>query len=225
MCLTTVGPAASVANTVFSHFNPSKSPFYGVVAFGTVALILSCEGINSQFWWAISLPVWGVLALALMLSLKDRSVFESGQHEEQLRFARSFSISGALLALVLTAREVNQEAAAFWSNYVVCFSQVVIFLVYTWARSRSEEAATSFNFVQFALITTTFLVGASYGLAQYVQHLPNPDEGGSHVSHEYLRYLCAATGLYILWVACIVRWAKHLISLITINIPQDASSQ
>jgi len=165
--------------------------------------------------------IWLVLAVAWLLSFQDKPRFEAGQHEEQLRFARSFSISSALLAMVLTAREVDQNLPAFWANYVACFLQVLIFLLYAWARSATEESGAAMNFVQFALITATFLVGASFGLTEYVQKLPKhgPDSKSSTVAFQYLY---SAIGLYVLWAACIVRWAKHLMTLIRVEIPQPA---
>ncbi|WP_426343086.1 hypothetical protein ACN9MU_16560 [Pseudoduganella sp. R-32] len=219
MSLAFAGPAASFANTVFSYFSPSKSPFYGVIAFGTAGLMLSCEEIDKALWWPISIPILGVLAVAYLLSLRDRPIFEESQHEDQLRFARSFSISSALLAMVLTARSVDKELTAFWGNYVACFTQILVFLLYAWARSATEESRTFINFVQFALITTTFLVGASFGLTEYVVHLPKPDQENKS-SVVAFQYLYSAIGLYCLWGACIVRWLKHLVSLIHVEIPQ-----
>ncbi len=221
MSMAIAGPAASIANTIFSYFSPSKSPFYAVIAFGTVALLLSCEKIDSALWLPVAIPIWLVLAVAWLLSFQDRPSFEAGQHEEQLRFARSFSISSALLAIVLTARAVDQDLPSFWGNYVACFLQVLIFLLYAWARSATEESAAAMNFVQFALITTTFLVGASFGLTEYVQHLPKPDRDANS-SIVAFQYLCSAISLYALWAACIVRWSKHLATLIRVEIPQPA---
>lgn len=219
MSMAFVGPAASITNTIFSYFSPSKSPFYAVIVFGTVALILSCENIDSTLWWSVALPVWLVLAVAWRLSFQDRPVFETGQHEEQLRFARSFSISSALLALVLTARTVDQYLPAFWGNYLACFVQAFIFLLYAWARSATEESGVATNFVQFALITTTFLVGAAFGLTKYVENLPHPGQEDV-VSAVAFQYLYSAMALYVLWVACIFRWLKHLMTLIRVEIPR-----
>jgi hypothetical protein len=213
------GPAASIANTIFSYFSPSKSPFYAVIAFGTVALLLASEQIESTLWWPVSIPIWLVLAVAWRLSFQDRPLFETGQHEEQLRFARSFSISSALLAIVLTGRTVDQYLPAFWGSYLACFLQVLIFLLYAWARSDTDEPGEGTNFVQFALITTTFLVGASFGLTKYVENLPAPGQDGTPTTVA-LQYLYTAIGLYVLWAACIFRWFKHLRTLITVDRPK-----
>ena len=210
MSVALAGPAASIANTIFSYFSPSKSPFYSIIAFGTVALIISCKNIEDSLWLPIAIPVWLVLAIALMLALQDKPAFEPGQHEDQLRFARSFSISSALLAIVLTSQSVDKNLAAFWCSYIACFSQVLVFLLYTWARGTTEASNSAINFVQFALITTTLIVGASFGLTQYVEHPPKPEE----IFAVGNRYLYTTIGLYSLWGACIVRWIKHVMTLI-----------
>ena len=63
MSIALADPAISISNTILSYFNPSKSPFYGVIAFGTTALILSCREIKSTLWWAVAVPIWLVLAV------------------------------------------------------------------------------------------------------------------------------------------------------------------
>lgn len=217
MSLALAGPATSFATTILSYFSPARSPFYGVIAFGTVALILAAEKIDRMPWLSVALPTYIVLLLSLALSLKYRPNFEEGQGEDQLSFARSFAISSALLAFVLTARSVEENELAFWINYVVCLAQVLVFLAYAWARSQSTEEQAQFNFVQFALISITFLVGASYTNVEYVQSLGNaeglPVESG--------RYFIVATGLYLLWFLSLIRWVKHLSSLIRVEIPSQ----
>lgn len=209
-----LGSAVPIGNAILAHFNPAKSPFYGVIAFGTAALLLTCQGIAPAHWQAVSVPIWCVLAIAWSLSLNDAHTFEPGQHEDQLRFARSLSISGALLALVLTARAVDAQPMAFWLNYIACFFQVLVFLLYTWARSRRCEDCSGMNFVQFALITTTFLVGASYGLSKYASLLA---EDTPVSTDEAFRFLSAAISLYALWALCVLRWCKHLFTLVRIT--------
>lgn len=220
MSLALAGPATSFATTILSYFSPARSPFYGVIAFGTVALILSAEKIDKMPWLLVAVPIFGVLLLSLAFSLKFRPNFEEGQGEDQLMFARSFAISSALLTFVLTARSVEENDLAFWANYLVCLAQVVVFLAYAWARSQSTEEQVQFNFVQFALISIAFLVGASYSNVEYVQLVAReaeqdaPDAG---------RYFMVATGLYVLWFLALIRWVKHLATLIRVEIPRAPS--
>ena len=81
------GSATSFATTIMSYFSPSKSPFYSIIAFGTVALLLSREQIEAISWLWISVPVFAVLALPAILSFKNRAVFHDDEGEEQLRLA------------------------------------------------------------------------------------------------------------------------------------------
>ncbi len=212
-----VGPATSFASTILSYFSPTKSPFYSVIAFGTIALILTCERLEKVNWFWVSLPVFAVLALSAVLSFKYVTVFEPGEGEDQLRFARSFSISSALLTFVITARETQQDSLAFWANYDACLAQIVTFLMYTWVRSESAEEQHKLNFVQFALITATFLIGASYANAQYASRVT---EKLAQPSTE--RYLVVAVSLYGLWLCLLLLWIKHLAGLIEITIPGAA---
>lgn len=222
-----VGPALSMSNSVFSYFSPSKSPFYGIVAFGTAALMLSCQEIDDPQWRAIAIPVWLVLALVLFLAIADRRLpasdltptgdaaadakAEDRQHQDQLRFARSFGVSSALLALVLTAQKVSGYDVGFWINYAFCLTQVGVFLVYAWARLARPEPSPV-NFVQFTLITSSFLIGGCYGLAKYVE-LGGEDPTDMAAA---LRFLYASTGAYSLWVICILQWFKHLATLVRV---------
>ena len=222
MSLALAGSATSFATTVLSYFSPSKSPFYSVVAFGTIALVLSCEKIDKVDFLAVFTPIFLVLALSAFLSFKNRPDFEEGQGEEQLRFARSFSISSALLSFVLTARAVDENILIFWINYIACLSQIVTFLMYTWARSQTPEEQTRINFVQFALITATFLIGASYSSIEYVSSLVLK-EGETEIPAYAGRYFLVAVSLYFLWFCCLIYWLKHLSTLIRIEIPDQRS--
>lgn len=220
--MSVVGSSVSIASTIFTYFSPSKSPFYAVIAFGAAALVLSCQKIGHEYWWWIAIPIYVVLILAFVLSRSDRPTFEKGQHEEQLRFARSFGISSALLALVLTARAVDKDAMSFWLNYGTCLAQTALFLVYAWTRSLTEEDGEGTNFVQFALITTTFLVGASYSISEYVGAIPKAETNTTQpvkIGDTAIQYLIVALGLYLLWLASMILWARHLASLIRVEIP------
>lgn len=220
MSLALAGSATSFASTIMSYFSPTKSPFYSVIAFGTVALLLSCEKIEEIGWLWVAVPIFAVLVLSGALSFKNRTLFKEGEGEEQLRFARSFSISSGLLTFVLTARATEQVPLAFWINYDACLAQIAVFLLYAWARSETSEKQENFNFVQFALITATFLIGASYGSAQYASATladPAVDYAG--------RYLIASAGLYLLWFIFLLVWIKHLMTLIRVQIPHDSAPQ
>jgi UDP-N-acetylmuramyl pentapeptide phosphotransferase/UDP-N-acetylglucosamine-1-phosphate transferase len=208
----------SIVSTIFSYFSPAKSPFYAVIAFGTTSLVFTCHKLSQDAWWFIYIPLTLVLGIALKLSLKDRAVFSESENSEQIRFARSFSVSTAMLALVYTAREVDNFPIPFFMNYAVCIFQIVIFLLYTWARSNVEEKIDGENFVQICLITSTFLIGASYANTEYVGCLISY-ENDPNIEVYCKKFFIVSCTLYAMWMACIIFWIRHLSSLIKIHIP------
>lgn len=218
------GPATSFATTILSYFSPAKSPFYGIIAFGTIALILSANRIDKMPWLSVAVPIYCVLLLSLRLSQRVKPNFDAGQGEDQLMFARSFATSSALLAFVLTARSVQGNDLAFWTNYVACLVQVLIFLAYAWARSQSTEEQSQINFVQFALISITFLVGASYSNTEYAAAMEIAEKNveGSNVVSIADRYFVITAGLYLLWLLSMIRWIRHLTKLIRVEIPKES---
>ena len=220
MSMALAGPATSFATTILSYFSPAKSPFYGVIAFGTVALILSADKIDKMPWLAVAIPIYVVLMLSLALSHKCRPSFKRGEGEDQLTFARSFAISSALLSFVFTARSVQNSEVAYWANYVACLAQVVVFLAYVWARSVSIEEQSQFNFVQFALISIAFLVGASYSSTQYAASLGDVERPDDPTGQNYL---LVSAGLYALWAISLGWWVKHLAKIIRVEIPKAPS--
>lgn len=165
----------------------------------------------------VALPVYLVLAILLRLSLVHQPTFPE-QREDPLRFARSFSLSSALLAFVLTARATDENDLAFWANCSACLAQIAVFLAYTWARSKTIEEQTTFNYVQFALIYATFLIGASYANVEYASY---PVSGLEQTDPHALRHLSVAVGLYFMWLVCLMRWDRHLSTLIRVAFPQE----
>lgn len=215
------GTGMSIMTTIIGYFHPSKSPFYGIIAIGTIALALSCNSLDKVSWYFVSIPIYLVLFISLMMAFLNTP---SSTHEnvpDQLRFARSFSVSSALLCLVLTAMKVDENTTAFILTYVVCLIQIITFLLYTYARSKKEETQTNLNYVQLALITTTFLIGASYCIVHLEQRtviLDKPE------NYEILRWFMkpeyreAAIGLYLLWSICIIYWINYLRKIIKLSI-------
>ncbi|WDG77371.1 hypothetical protein PUP68_21385 [Pseudomonas chlororaphis] len=212
----------SIVSTIFSYFSPAKSPFYAVIAFGTTSLVFACYRLSPFGWWLIYIPLVLVLCIALKLSLKDRAVFTESESSEQIRFARSFSVSVAMLTLVYTAREVDGYDIQFFMNYAVCIFQIIVFLLYTWARSHIEERIDGENFVQICLITSTFLIGASYANTEFIGCLASrADEPNVDILCK--KFFIVSSTLYAMWVVCIVFWIRHLSSLIKIHIPGSGS--
>lgn len=207
------GPVTSIATSIIANFSPAKSPFYGVVTFGTVALCLAAAGFDRKPWLALAIPVYAVIVTCVWLATQSRPELGEEEAENQLKFARSLSLSSGLLALVFTARMSVDNDLAFWISYGACMAQVVIFLTYMWARSKSKEKHVNFNFVQFTLITTALLGGASYCNTQYAMNFVPEVMGGGESAE---RYFVAGAGLYSLWLVCLLRWIRHVRKLIMI---------
>ena len=80
-----VSGAAAIATTVFSYFSPTKSPFYTVIAFGAVALILSIE-INADYSLLIFIPICVVLLVTTFLSFRSTSDITATEYNNQIKF-------------------------------------------------------------------------------------------------------------------------------------------
>src|SRR3954463_8301156 len=130
----------TVGATILRYFNPARSPFYPIVAAGTIALALSCSGIPPAKWYFVSVPIYVGVAIALAYAFAISPHISSQEHEEQLVFARSTSISVALISLAWTARGTQSNALAFWLTFSVCVAQTFIFLLYVLFRSQSFES-------------------------------------------------------------------------------------
>lgn len=220
----------SIGTTIFKYFNPTRSPFYPIVAFGTSALVLSCTGIADPLWYFVSVPISLAIFAALAFSFRSQPELSAEEHHEQLIFARSLSISSALLAFAITARATDQDSMAFWVTFSICIIQSVVFYLYILARSRSREPM-KMNFVQIALITTALLIGACHSLYEYASNAPvTPAEGTSapasdssstppdpEAAEHYFRAGAVVIGL---WVWCIGFWVRHLVRTL-VHIPVD----
>lgn len=270
-----IGAGLPIVTTIFSYFSPSRSPYYAVIASAALSLMLSTKLVQQAQWLQVAVPVYGILLISWALSFKARSTFRAEEHEDQLRFARSLSISSGVLTIAVTAPRVEANAFAFWLNYITCLVQIIVFVLYVYARSEREEPGISMNFVQFALITTTLLIGGAYALTQFAGHhgkwvstvknlqqLPDQIRGAEEeykkakeegkkdevavlAAEENLadlrgrvkvleaaaplskkmsdRFLEILGGLYLLWLACILFWLRHLHRLIEfLRIRDDA---
>ena len=212
-----MGIETPIAAAVFRYFSPAKSPFYLVTASGGVAIIQSCnERLPSLTWYLVATPIFCILLFAVLMAFGNRSPFQDEEADEQLRFARGFGISCALLCFVKTALSIDQYEAQtlFWISYSVSLAQAVVFLLYTWARSKSKETG-DFNFVQLALMTSIFLISATFCVVE-LGDLIRDKESSLELQ---LRYEIIMTGFYLLWAICLIYWLRHLGTLIRVTIP------
>lgn len=217
-----VGSTVSYAQTVLRYFSPDKSPYYSIIAFGCLALTY-WGGDPSPVWFFVAFPVYAVLLMFLLFSLNDRPKMTVVEYTEQLRFARSLSISTGLLCLVYGGRELASESqfqrSPFWIVYAACLLQVAMFAIYAYARSKKEEPPAPYsnrNFVQFSLITSTFLSFGSYCMAQYTVQDGAPHKVLTALQKEH--YFQVGLALYALWLVCACLWIKHIGTLITFKL-------
>lgn len=213
----------SIASVAFRYFSPSTSPFYLVAASGSIALILTCnEDLRLPQWYYVVAPIFLILLLVVMLAFKSRSPFETEETDRQLRFARSFGVSSALLCLVSAALSVDKDELQkyFWLSYGVTLIQALVFVVYTWARSRTKESG-DFNYVQLALMTSAFLITGTVCICRLGNLLGPLEPGGvdANVGELWYRYQIILGCAYTLWGLCLGFWVNHLRKLITITIP------
>jgi hypothetical protein len=103
-----VDPGASVesVSTVFTYFNPTKSPYYTIGLAACVGLFWACDVADYQLWRWLFLPGFLVATLTLALSIDSRNTLTREEHADQLRFARSTCISVAVIALSFGGRAI-----------------------------------------------------------------------------------------------------------------------
>ncbi len=206
--------AASLATTIFTYFSPTKSPYYAVIAFGTGALVMTREVDHN---WAITfLPVAAVLAASTLLSFLSRPAFTSREYNDQLKFARSFGISSAVLSLVgisLAVRPLNVEGVGpinewyYWVVYGMAIAQMLIFLLYIFIFHNYESKQKGSNFVQLSLVISTLLIGASYAASGF----------DSDRSHDGAGVIVMAT----LWALCALNLGVYLVRNFKMAPPAD----
>ncbi len=211
--------ALPIVTTVFSYFSPTKSPYYAVISFGAAGLVLARE-INETNWLIVFLPIFLTLLVSTVLSLRSRPEFTSEEYNNQLRFARSFGISSAILCLVFTGLDVESfdddgefvNRWYFWSGYFVSLAQIVVFLLYIFIYHNYNARQSGRNFIQITLVTASFLIGATYTVTQ-------------RFDPELPQHLVTLLGLYALWAICIAYLSVYLMQNFELVQPQDAAPQ
>ncbi|GAB4394446.1 MAG: hypothetical protein Tsb0032_19670 [Kiloniellaceae bacterium] len=211
--------ALPIVTTVFSYFSPTKSPYYAVISFGTAGLVLARE-IDPMNWLIVFLPIYLTLLVSTVLSLRSRPEFTSEEYNNQLKFARSFGISSAILCLAFTGLNVESyddqgelvNRWYFWTGYFVSLAQIVVFLLYIFIYHNYNARQTGRNFIQLTLVTASFLIGATYTVTEYFD-----PESSAH--------LATLLGLYALWAICIAYLSLYLAQNFQLEPPQDATPQ
>ncbi|WZO95875.1 hypothetical protein EP7_002845 [Isosphaeraceae bacterium EP7] len=134
---------------------------------------------STYSWWLIILPIFLVLIASIFVSLTqyshlpivppqaedDVAADKEAVWKGQFNLSRAFCLSSPLLFLVLTVvympRNVSPDwSFYYWINYVVCIFQIIIFFLFMFAETLAK--ARHYNLIQFSLITTCFLIAASF---------------------------------------------------------------
>ena len=206
-------PSIEQITTVFTYFNPTRSPYYTIALASCVGLFFACDVKDDGSWLWLAVPAYLVAMVTLGLSIDSRNNLSPEEHSEQLRFSRSTSISVAVLALTLAGRaiatsgEAGGNALNFRINLVICCLQLILFLLYSWALNKQEPSGAERNYVQITLVTSAFLGDTCWNLAQAADH---GDPGYRH--HQLTAY-----GLGLLWFTCFLFWVVKLKEIVIIQ--------
>lgn len=214
MSFDVVGPAGTLLN----YFSPTRSPYYTVALAACFALAWVCDVQQSNQWLMLSIPAFVVAAITLWLSFDAKNVLSEAEHAEQLRFARSTSISAAVLSLAFAGSHIawsgNQPSFFYWT-LGLCSIQIVIFVVFSWALNQEGSLpGSNRNYVQLTLLTSAFLVDTVTNLA-----LASSETVNEKVTH----HIRTALALGILWLFCAAFWVMTLRKVISIYRPGAAA--
>ncbi len=214
---------------VIDYLRPTKSPYLLMIIFGVFALVKTGENFFSKDEWLMMLiPQFLALSVFTAFSYFGReSTDESTNINEQLRFSRAIAIATSVMCLSIGASHVTGTGLLFNIVYSACIVQLLVFLVYTAARLFKEETALEFNFFQFSIITSTYLIGATYCLIQidisdssYLYGTLKAEDGTK--SNHLDLYFIIAIFLYCLWAFCIRFWIKRVLSLVRVQVVDNA---
>ena len=124
------------------------------------------------------------------------------------------------------AFSVIVEFDVFLVMYATSMIQITVFVIYTAARLRKvEPQPSSLNYVQTALVTSAFLVGACVCLYQ-AQSLEfsitkvDPADGADDQGEgeELNKFLVGSLLLYVHWLWCQIYWIHRLSKIVSIKV-------
>ena len=211
--------ATALAATIFSCFSPTKSPFYTVVSFGALGLALAVE-VEANFDLVFT-PICAVLLVSTGLAFRNAPDFSAEEYNSQIKFARSFGISAAILCLVFLAREVEPVTPEgngapenhwwFWAGYAAALAQAAIFLFYIFIYHDYEARQRGVNGIQMSLIISTYLIAATYVSVEHYR------DAGEHAPNSVL------IAFYVLWALCALFMLVYLLRNFRLAMPADAA--
>jgi cytochrome bd-type quinol oxidase subunit 2 len=151
--------------TVIKYLNPAKSPFYTVMVVATFLvgachhLVFLATGISREQFYAFLAPIAAIMALGLYISVSVKSNYELSpeEHQEQIRFTRSFCISVALICMVWVGHTYDLlKTREVLVSYCSSLAQLLVFTIYTLLHFGKEQPPTRSNLIQLGLITGAF---------------------------------------------------------------------
>lgn len=207
-----------VVSNLVTYFSPTRSPYYTVAIAACFALAWVCDVTANNLWLMLAVPAFLVAAMSLWLSFDARNVLTEADHAEQLRFARSTSISAAVLALALAGRSIAKPDTGqpiliyFYWALACCLLQILLFVFFCWALNQEGRLlGANRNYVQLTLLTSAFLVDTCTNLALAATE-------NDKVAAKHHAWTALAVG--ILWGLCAMAWFGKLFNVVKIVRPQ-----
>lgn len=155
--------------TLFSYFNPSRSPYYAMTVACIVALCVLFF-LGQSAWIAAYIPVSLVLVILAIVTLRaPRYLFSIDEYNDQLKFARSLAVTTAVVCIVFLVHSprnplgygpidggATRSPGATNSDggdpylgptilgiYLFCLAQILLFLAYMFVFANYKEAVRS----------------------------------------------------------------------------------
>jgi hypothetical protein len=201
----------SYSETVLRYFNPSRSPFYGIIAVGVISVDIvnsSTLHIVDSRWTVVNAVLFAVISISVRFSLASRTEMSKAEYTDQLYFARSICVSAALISVAYFF-DVYKDNVRFYIVLAGSAMQVITFLIYIWANPVGPGEMKDTNLVQLGLITTTLLVGAYF----VMKELPGTDSTAGNWPSA-LEANLPAIGLFFLWLCCLRVWWRVIGKLV-----------
>jgi hypothetical protein len=195
------------AETVLRYFNPSRSPFYAIIAVAVIALELADNTLKGSRWALVATILLAILTIGVTFSLSSKVTMAVEEYSDQLSLSRSICISAALLALWFFGANYEDDPR-FYCVVALALFQAVTFLLYTWAGTERPPTLHETNYVQLGLITTTLFLGALFLLKKVVVSQGQIDWWGTADANT------AAIVLLLLWIACMRVWLRLISTLV-----------
>jgi hypothetical protein len=201
----------SYTDTVLRYFNPSRSPFYGIIAIGVISVdVVSTSTAHKadSRWMVVNAVLLSVIAIGVRFSLASRSQMSKQEYTDQLFFARSICVSAALIAVAYFF-DTYTDDLRFLVVLGLSVLQAITFLIYIWADPDAPGDLEDTNLVQLGLITTTLLLGAFFVMKEIPASLTN-----TSIWSGALQPNLPAIVLFILWLCCLRVWWRIIGKLV-----------